>query len=82
MSDAIKVLSGRLKTWASVVALATAAGVTMMPAAHADESAAKALFKAMSDYLAAQKAISFDFDSNLESLPQMGRRSGWQAPAR
>ena len=34
--------------------------------ARADESAAKALVKAMSDYMAAQKAISFSFDTDLE----------------
>jgi hypothetical protein len=34
--------------------------------AQADEANAKALLKAMSDYLAAQKAISFDYDANLE----------------
>jgi len=35
-------------------------------AAHANEADAKRLLKAMSDYLATQKSISFDFDSNLE----------------
>jgi hypothetical protein len=35
-------------------------------AAHADEADAKRLLKSMSDYLAAQKAIAFDFDSNLD----------------
>lgn len=35
-------------------------------AAHADEADAKRLLKAMSDYLASQKAIAFDFDSNLD----------------
>jgi hypothetical protein len=37
-----------------------------LSAARADEAQAKALFKAMTDYMAAQKAISFDYDSNLE----------------
>ena len=37
-----------------------------MSAGRADEANAKSLLKAMSDYLAAQKAISFDYDSNLE----------------
>jgi hypothetical protein len=36
------------------------------PAALADEAEAKSMLKAMSDYLAAQKSISFDFDTNLE----------------
>jgi hypothetical protein len=34
--------------------------------AHADEADARRLLKSMSDYLAAQKAISFDFDSSLD----------------
>lgn len=42
-----------------VAALATSAG-------QANEADAKRLLKAMSDYMAAQKAISFDFDSSLE----------------
>jgi hypothetical protein len=34
--------------------------------ASADEADARKLFKAMSDYMAAQKAISFQYDTNLE----------------
>lgn len=49
------------KAWV-IILVAALAGT----AAHADEADAKRLLKAMSDYLAAQKAISFDFDSNLE----------------
>jgi hypothetical protein len=37
-----------------------------LSAARADEAQARALFKAMADYMAAQQAISFDYDSNLE----------------
>jgi hypothetical protein len=36
------------------------------PAARAGEAEAKALVKAMSDYLAAQKSLSFGFDANYE----------------
>jgi hypothetical protein len=36
------------------------------PSAWADEAQARSLFKAMSDYLAAQKTLSFDYDTNLE----------------
>ena len=36
--------------------------------AHADEAQAKDLFKAMSDYLAAQSMISFDYDASLEMV--------------
>ena len=35
-------------------------------AVNADEADAKRLLKAMSDYLAAQKALSFDYDATLE----------------
>jgi hypothetical protein len=52
--------------WAAAIALLIAAGLATMPPAHADESQAKALFKAMSDYLAAQKSFSFDSDTSLE----------------
>jgi hypothetical protein len=51
-----------------------AAGLTLLIAlgaplgAHADEAAAKSLFKAMSDYMAAQKTISFSYDTNLEII--------------
>jgi hypothetical protein len=43
-----------------IVALGTSAGVS------ADEADAKRLLKAMSDYLAAQKTISFEYDATLE----------------
>jgi hypothetical protein len=38
----------------------------MSPGAKADEAYAKTKMKAMSDYMAAQKAISFSYDANLE----------------
>jgi hypothetical protein len=50
---------------ASAIAVFVLASVSLS-AARADEAQAKALFKAMTDYMAAQKAISFDYDSNLE----------------
>jgi hypothetical protein len=39
-----------------------------MPTARADEAQAKQLFKAMSDYMAAQQTISFDFDTSFEVI--------------
>ena len=45
-----------------------------MPAGHAEETNAKSLLKAMSDYLAAQKAISFDYDSNLELVSKQQQK--------
>jgi hypothetical protein len=47
-------------TLAVLVALGTPSG------ARADEADAKTLLKAMSDYLAAQKVLSFGFDTNFE----------------
>ncbi len=47
----------------TVVAVAAVPG-----AARADESDARELFGSMSDYLAAQTAFSFDYDSNLEVI--------------
>src|SRR5690349_11951832 len=61
----------------SAIVLAVAvAGVASMSIAHADEAQAKSLFKAMSDYLAAQKAISFDYDSNLEIVSTQQQKIG------
>ncbi|TIU90192.1 MAG: DUF2092 domain-containing protein [Mesorhizobium sp.] len=42
------------------------AALLASPDAHADEAQAKALVKAMSDYMAAQKSISFQYDTSLE----------------
>jgi hypothetical protein len=55
-----------IQKWAAVLTVVAAAGAANMSAGRADEANAKSLLKAMSDYLAAQKAISFDYDSNLE----------------
>jgi hypothetical protein len=52
--------------WATVLAVVGMAATVNVSAGRADEANAKSLLKAMSDYLAAQKAISFDFDVNLE----------------
>jgi hypothetical protein len=49
-----------------VIALASTIGLGMPMEASADEASAKALVKAMSDYMAAQKVISFSFDTDLE----------------
>jgi hypothetical protein len=61
----------------SAIVLAVAiAGTASISAAHADEAQAKSLLKAMSDYLAAQKAISFDYDSNLEIVSTQQQKIG------
>src|SRR5688500_10718822 len=50
-----------------IVALALMLGLGgALSGASADEADARNLFKAMSDYMAAQKAISLQYDTNLE----------------
>src|SRR6516162_826458 len=55
-----------VKKWATVLALVGMAGTANISAGQADETDAKRLLKAMSDYLGAQKAISFDYDVSFE----------------
>ena len=50
----------------STAALAVAACLGLSTGANADEAYAKNKMKAMSDYMAAQKAISFSYDADLE----------------
>jgi len=50
----------------SALAMTLVAGMAASPNAVAGEEDAKALLKAMTDYMAAQNAISFDFDAILE----------------
>jgi len=47
-------------------ALVATLGVAVGGSARADETAAKSMLKAMSDYLAAQTTISFAYDTNFE----------------
>ncbi|MDH3669434.1 MAG: DUF2092 domain-containing protein [Paracoccaceae bacterium] len=51
-------------------ALALIVGVGSPSGARADEADAKRLLKAMSDYMAAQKAISFGYDATLEVVSE------------
>lgn len=73
MQRAIRNFSGA-KKWAVIVAVAGTAGIAGASAAHADD--AKAMFKAMSDYLASQKAISFEYDSNLDVVTTQNQKLG------
>lgn len=50
--------------------------ITNLSPAQADEAQAKQIFKAMSDYMAAQKAISFDYDTNLEIVTKEKQKLG------
>ena len=55
-----------VQKWGAVLTLVAAAGVANMSSGRADQADAKRLLKAMSDYLGAQKSMSFDYDVNLE----------------
>jgi len=62
-----------MKSLAAFLALAIA-GTTSVSAARADEASPKSLLKAMSDYLGAQKAMSFDYDVNLELVSKQQQK--------
>ena len=51
--------------WCAGMLLATSAAFGAVTAASADENDARALLKAMSDYMGAQQAVSFAYDSSL-----------------
>ncbi|HUW74173.1 MAG TPA: DUF2092 domain-containing protein [Methyloceanibacter sp.] len=59
---------------ASALALTLVAGMATSPGAVAGEEEAKVLLKAMTDYAAAQKAISFEFDAILEVVTEEGQK--------
>lgn len=53
------------------LSLGLAAGTS---SARADEAQIKSLFKTMSDYLGAQKTLSFDYDTSLEIVTKEGQK--------
>jgi hypothetical protein len=57
-----QVMAGGLAVSAAVLALS----IGLAAPARADDAEAKAMLKAMSDYLAAQATLSFSFDTNFE----------------
>ena len=61
----------------AIILAAAVAGLASMSVARADETQAKSLLKGMSDYLAAQKAISFNYDSNLEIVSTQQQKVGF-----
>ena len=65
-----------VKKCTAVLAVVATAVTASISAGRADEVQAKSLLKAMSDYLAAQKAISFDYDSNLEIVSTQQQKIG------
>src|SRR6185369_15642081 len=66
MMNIIPKAAGSAVATLSAVALAVMVVSGTPSAPRADEAEAKSLLKAMSDYLATQKSISFAFDTNFE----------------
>jgi len=66
MNHMVGSVARTVRNWATVLAMVGLAGTANISAVRADETHAKSLLKAMSDYLGAQKAMSFDYDVNLE----------------
>jgi hypothetical protein len=56
--------------------MVAAASLGTFSAASADENQAKRIFQAMSDYLAAQKIISLNYDSTLEVVTKQKQKLG------
>ena len=82
MRETIGKVRKDVKTWATGVAAVAAAVIADVPAARADEANAKQLLKAMSDYMAQQKAISFEFDSTLEVVTKDNQKLGLASSGR
>ena len=78
MYNSMRKLVGRFSQpatiWVTAAAMLTAIGLLGVRSAHADDNQAKVLFKAMSDYLAAQKQTSFDADTSLEVVTTQKQR--------
>jgi hypothetical protein len=66
MQDTVRNVARIARKWTILLAAVGMAGTANISAGHADQADAKRLLKAMSDYMGAQKAISFDFDVSLE----------------
>src|SRR5215471_20083170 len=76
MQDMVTQRTTLLKKWATVLAVAGVAATATISAGQADQADARRLLKAMSDYLAAQKAMSFDYDVNLELVSTQQQKIG------
>ncbi len=56
------------------ILMAVAVGTSGITRANADETNAKQLLKAMSDYMAAQQTLSFDYDATWEVVTKDGQK--------
>jgi hypothetical protein len=76
MRDAIRQINATKATSIGTLALTTFFVITSVTRAHADEANARTLFKAMSDYLAGQKQISFSYNTMLEIVTTENQKLG------
>ena len=76
MKDVARSVARAVKKWVTVLAVVGMAGPAIISAGRADEADAKRLLKAMSDYLGMQKAMSFDYDVNLELVSTQQQKIG------
>jgi len=76
MRGTMSPFNGHAASTVAAFAVAMLVGTAAVRSASADETQAKALFKAMTDYMAAQKAIAIDYDSNLEIVSRDHEKFG------
>jgi hypothetical protein len=77
LTSVIKKILKHAGTWTAVVAVVLTVGlVNKSSATRADEANAKAMLKKMSDYMGAQKAFSFDYDTYLEVVTKQSQKIG------
>lgn len=76
MESGMNTVSGAIRRGLAAPAMALAFAVALTTGVRADEADAKALLKAMSDYLAAQETISFDYDATLEVVTDEDQKLG------
>jgi hypothetical protein len=82
MSYVVEKLLRSARFGAAAIALSAAMVLGCLPSANADEAQAKKLFKAMADYLAAQNAVSFDYDSSLEITTKKDQKIAFASSGR
>jgi len=76
MQKVARSVARTVRKWATVLAVVGMAGTAGISVGQADQADAKKLLKAMSDYLGAQKAMSFDYDVNLELVSTQQQKIG------
>jgi hypothetical protein len=68
--------------WPVLVGTLLTMSVSLLSPASAQSGDAEKILKGMADYVASQKALTVTYDSDVEVLPPIFRRSSSPAPAR